>query len=597
MTTSNPIEVARETLKQLSVRKLLPTPENFERVYHELTGTPVERENKLATQLYRAIESLQAQSVAARVTLSRLKQVIEESRWEQVPQLVIDYVQDAARDMALAQSWGALIQNLLRAWDLRNPEVPQHFKQSTLDRVLINYGNSPEELNQKLVGLIQNWTSGQGDAPGVQTNADAESAGEASLVELGEISDGASWNTWQRALAFALKHGLEPRLVSFPELVDMLETLIRDLDTVSDATTLESFMARLRSFMIRLELQAQQEGRLVTSLTQLIRLMLENIAQLNRDDSYLVGQVSSLQEVLAHEPLSMQQVYLLETNLKEVIRKQGTLKTSLDEATNSLKALLDSFIARLGSMTDSTSEFYSRISAHNVRLQETQDVEHLTRIVGELLDDTANMQTGLRESHDELVSARNQVEAAEERIRELESALEAASAKVKEDQLTGAYNRHGLAEFFEREISRTERSGTPLSVALIDVDNFKQLNDRYGHLAGDDALKYLVDVIRHNLRPADIVARFGGEEFVLLMPDTAPAEAMQTIQRLQRELTRTFFLANDDRLVITFSAGVAQWHRGETDMEVIERADRAMYQAKLAGKNRVFSAEDDAQEP
>jgi len=90
-----------------------------------------------------------------------------------------------------------------------------------------------------------------------------------------------------------------------------------------------------------------------------------------------------------------------------------------------------------------------------------------------------------------------------------------------------------------------------------------------------------------------VVARFGGEEFVLLMPETSEPEAVDTVRRLQRELTKTFFLANNDRLVITFSAGVARWHLGEVDTDVLERADRAMYQAKLAGKNRVSSAEDD----
>ena len=206
------------------------------------------------------------------------------------------------------------------------------------------------------------------------------------------------------------------------------------------------------------------------------------------------------------------------------------------------------------------------------------------------------MQQNLNLSRDELVTAREQVEAAEQRIEDLEIALQAASAKVKEDQLTGVYNRRGLAEHFQREISRTGRSNTPLSVALLDVDNFKQLNDHYGHLAGDDALIYLVDVIRSSIRPADVVARFGGEEFVLLMPDTPLDEAIETVRRLQRELTKTFFLANNDRLVITFSAGVAQWHQGERDIDVIERADQAMYQAKLAGKNRVSSAEDDLRE-
>jgi diguanylate cyclase len=100
------------------------------------------------------------------------------------------------------------------------------------------------------------------------------------------------------------------------------------------------------------------------------------------------------------------------------------------------------------------------------------------------MEDTSLMQLDLSRSRDELLSAREQVEAAEQRITELESALEAASAKVKEDQLTGAYNRRGLAEHFQREISRAERTNSDLSVALIDVDNFKQLNDRYGHLTG-----------------------------------------------------------------------------------------------------------------
>ena len=98
-------------------------------------------------------------------------------------------------------------------------------------------------------------------------------------------------------------------------------------------------------------------------------------------------------------------------------------------------------------------------------------------------------------------------------------------------------------------------------------------------------------MIRLSVRPADIVARFGGEEFILLMPDTSLADAMETLRRLQRELTKAFFLTNNDRLVITFSAGVAQWHEGERDLDVIERADQAMYQAKLAGKNRVCNAE------
>jgi diguanylate cyclase len=589
MTTTNPIEVARETLKQLSTRKLLPTPENFERVYNELSQTPQTREGRLASQLVRAIESQAVQTVQARVLLAKLQQAADAEHWEQIPQLAVDCMREALKDVELAQSWGTLIGDLIRAWEMHVPDLPQHFKQTALERVLINYGNQPEELNRKLDALVANW--GRPASQRDEEEPQPENSSDEPQTVSGTIDD--NWHAWQHMLAYALKHGLEPRLTNSPELQQDLDNLIAELEDLDSSDALNAYLPRLRAFMIRLELQTQQEGRLVNGLTSLLKLMLDNIAELNHGDSYLTGQIASLHELLAQEPMSMQQLYQLETSLREVIRKQGNLKQSLDEAANSLRSLLDSFITRLSAISDSTGDFQQKISLHSQRIKATTDVGELNLIIADLVEDTAEMQQGLSHSRDELVSAKTQVEAAEQRIKELEQALETASAKVKEDQLTGAYNRRGLAEHFQREISRTERTKSPLCVALIDVDNFKQLNDHYGHLTGDDALIYLVDVIRNNIRPADVVARFGGEEFVLLMPDTSHDEAMDTIRRLQRELTKTFFLANNDRLVITFSAGVAQWHLGELDINVIERADQAMYQAKLAGKNRVCSAEDD----
>ncbi|WP_293238504.1 GGDEF domain-containing protein [Paludibacterium sp.] len=604
MTTTNPIEVARETLKQLSVRKLLPTPENFERVYNELShAAPQNRESRLASQLVRAIESQASQSAPSRLLLSKLQQAAAEERWEQLPQLAVDCMREALKDVELAQSWGSLISELIRAWDMRVPDLPQHFKQTALERVLINYGNQPEELNRKLDALVANWGRPQGPRAQLMATADDETPVDeaADAVESADLPqrsfDDLSWRAWQQLLAYTLKHGLEPRLTNTPELQHDLDALIAELEDLEGADALSAYMPRLRALMIKLELQTQQEGRLVNGLSSLLKLMLDNVAELNQGDGFLVGQIASLQELLGQQPISMQQLYQLETSLREVIRKQGNLKQSLDEAANSLRSLLDSFISRLSAITDSTDDFQHKISQHSLRLKETTDVGELNHIIADLVEDTVEMQEGLSHSRDELVTAKGQVEAAEQRIKELEQALETASAKVREDQLTGAYNRRGLAEHFQREISRTERSKSPLSVALIDVDNFKRLNDHYGHLTGDDALIYLVDVIRNNIRPADVVARFGGEEFVLLMPDTNHDEAMETIRRLQRELTKTFFLANNDRLVITFSAGVAQWHLGERDIDVIERADQAMYQAKLAGKNRVTSAEEGLGQP
>jgi diguanylate cyclase len=111
-----------------------------------------------------------------------------------------------------------------------------------------------------------------------------------------------------------------------------------------------------------------------------------------------------------------------------------------------------------------------------------------------------------------------------------------------------------------------------------------------GHHVGDQALIHLCNIIREALRPSDSVARYGGEEFVIILPDVALEEAANTVERLQRELTKQFFKHENDRVLVTFSAGVAQREEAEPQEEVIARADKAMYQAKRTGKNRVCIA-------
>ena len=155
---------------------------------------------------------------------------------------------------------------------------------------------------------------------------------------------------------------------------------------------------------------------------------------------------------------------------------------------------------------------------------------------------------------------------------------------------TGSLNRKGLDEAMEREIARARRLGSPLCLALLDVDNFKSLNDRLGHAAGDAALVHLAQVTREVMRPQDLLARYGGEEFVIVLPDTTAENGVAAMTRLQRELTTRFFLQGSEKVLITFSAGVAQLHDGEASADAVLRADQAMYLAKRSGKNRVMSA-------
>jgi diguanylate cyclase len=182
------------------------------------------------------------------------------------------------------------------------------------------------------------------------------------------------------------------------------------------------------------------------------------------------------------------------------------------------------------------------------------------------------------------------VQDSEERIHALEAKLQHMSELVREDQLTGSLNRRGLDDVFERETARSDRRGTPLCAALLDLDDFKRLNDTHGHQAGDNALKHLVKIVKDTLRSMDVIARFGGEEFLILLPETTIEAATATMTRLQRELTRHFFMHENEKLLITFSAGVALRKEGEDQASLVGRADKAMYEAKRTGKNRVVVA-------
>ncbi|MGB7479220.1 MAG: GGDEF domain-containing protein [Burkholderiaceae bacterium] len=176
------------------------------------------------------------------------------------------------------------------------------------------------------------------------------------------------------------------------------------------------------------------------------------------------------------------------------------------------------------------------------------------------------------------------------RIRALESRVEQLSGLVCEDQLTGCLNRRGLDDLFARELRRADRLGTPLCVAMLDLDDFKKLNDRYGHCVGDEVLAHLARVMRKTLRGMDGVARFGGEEFLILLPGTSLDKAEQALARLRQALSEQGFYHRRTRLAISFSAGLALRARGESQRALTARADAALYRAKQAGKNCTVSA-------
>ncbi|QHG67681.1 GGDEF domain-containing protein [Pseudomonas putida] len=165
--------------------------------------------------------------------------------------------------------------------------------------------------------------------------------------------------------------------------------------------------------------------------------------------------------------------------------------------------------------------------------------------------------------------------------------LEEQRQKALIDPLTGLPNRAAWTEQVEREMLDWQESGGHLAMAILDLDHFKRINDSYGHLAGDKVLKIVADQLRKRLRARDFIARFGGEEFVLLLPQTSPAAAAQVAEALRAAIEACPFHFKGERVVITTSIGLSAFRSGERGDQVLKRADAALYRAKDSGRNRV----------
>jgi diguanylate cyclase (GGDEF)-like protein len=171
--------------------------------------------------------------------------------------------------------------------------------------------------------------------------------------------------------------------------------------------------------------------------------------------------------------------------------------------------------------------------------------------------------------------------------------LEQSRMEIRElaitDDLTQVFNRRYFFELVGRELERSRRNGTPLAIVLFDIDDFKLVNDNHGHLAGDLVLQEMCSACQVIVRPYDIFARFGGEEFVFLLPDTDESRARAFAERLRQLIARQVVVTyNDSRMQITISIGVAVFNsKMDTVDDLISRADRALYKAKGFGKNRL----------
>ncbi|HSC82127.1 MAG TPA: diguanylate cyclase [Pseudomonas sp.] len=243
-------------------------------------------------------------------------------------------------------------------------------------------------------------------------------------------------------------------------------------------------------------------------------------------------------------------------------------------------------------------ELREQVSDLQASMQEASDLDALKRTLEARLDgllNTVSEHQRRRDGREDQVAERLQslvqkVADMEQEAQQFRDHIEEQRQKALTDPLTGLPNRAALGERLDLEVARWQRYGGELLLAVLDIDHFKRINDEYGHLAGDKVLKIIASELAKRLRKTDFLARFGGEEFVLLVPGTPLDGGLQLLETLRAAIEACPFHFRGERVTITLSSGVTPFAKSESSEQVFERADQALYRAKRGGRNRIEQA-------
>jgi diguanylate cyclase len=592
-----PAQLAKGALKRLAQTQQEPTPENYARAYAEESGqTPA----ALPDRVRPVLERLLARAVDDPARREEALTALMHGRWDQASAALDRGSPSAA---AQAQAWASLLERVVRSIERSTRQWTPGRKKDSLQRVLDGSRGDITRLQQRVGALVGSWEQDRPsddeamespDAYATQTmplTLDTEagvSAVETSAVRPWPSPGEADWNPVVDALHRTVGAGLPAEDVRATELADQLGRLADRLALEGPAADVVEALDVACADIRRL---FGHRGQLLGQLASLCDELGAGLVELAEDDSWAQGQVQMLRSRLA-DGVSARGVRAASEILAETRSRQQRVREERDAAREALKHLIHRLLHELGELGEHTDRFQHNIGRHAEAIERADSLESLTSVVREMVDEGRSVQSLVRQTQARLHNEHARASELESKVRVLEGELRRLSDEVSTDALTQVANRRGLQQAFQAEAARADRGGGPdaLAVALLDIDNFKKLNDTLGHAVGDEALKALAAAVRERLRPVDHLARFGGEEFVVLLPLTPLAEAQQALTRLQRSLTSALFMHENQDVFVTFSAGVTAWREGETLEAALERADEALYEAKRTGKNRTCTA-------
>ncbi len=585
-------EIARRTLSQLAKEGLSPTPENYEAIYNKIIGKKSDGSSAASQALLKALAHSDKKTASYIALEKKIAAAIEKQNWVAVENDLQVLLSQSAANATMEINWALMIKAILRQLETSHKGTTLSHKKEGLSRVLTNFAKDPAVLAEKIQALMRSWGS-EASAIDVQTSNTNSIQHEQNLsvaaIDLADKENDSSASQLQAMLARTLDLALLPLLKDASEAQKNAQDLLEQLRTQTAQQLTTESANQLKDILFTIETERENQQDIHQTLIDLLRLLTKSMAGLAVEDSWMQGQLGIVNDVLS-KPIDMTSLSNAVGSLKELVHKQSNLKPALHDAQGLIKKMAETFISRLVDMTETTDEYHQKIENHQHKLSGVNSIDELNGVLQNVLEDTRMIGLTVQRTREEFNDSKAKVSQAELKIQELTSVLEYINEVASEDYLTGTLNRRGMEEALEREFSRADRHHTALCIAMMDIDHFKKINDALGHSTGDEALAHFAKVIKNVKRATDVLARYGGEEFIIILPNTEQEDAIKVIERVQRKLTKEFFMHSDERVVITFSAGVAQRIGEETPDEIIPRADAALYAAKNAGRNRVMAA-------
>lgn len=287
--------------------------------------------------------------------------------------------------------------------------------------------------------------------------------------------------------------------------------------------------------------------------------------------------------ISALEKLNKAAVPLDQKTMLKVFRKFIASNQTLQTEKKALEfqAIMTGMMKHLGESGVEMDKQGDAIAAYAKHLSESDSIGTITEIARNIASEATAMVSSGK-------TLKTRMDGTATEINALRKELEGIKKAARTDMLTGLYNRRG----FDRAVAQVMETFGPadtLGLVMMDIDHFKKVNDTHGHLIGDNVLKLLARLIKDHIKGRDTAARFGGEEFILLLPGTPAEGAFSLAEQIRKSLKQMKWITKDTGVsigTITISAGVAQYRPGEDISELIERADKALYQAKNTGRDR-----------